>query len=497
MAPFVLALDQGTTSSRAIVFDGRGRICGLAQREFAQHFPRDGWVEHDPREIWQSQLETARDALRAAGADAGDVAALGITNQRETTVIWDRATGEPIANAIVWQDRRTAARCAQLRERGAGELVARKTGLLLDPYFSASKIAWLLDEIPGARERAERGELAFGTIDAWLIWKLTGGALHATDYTNASRTALFDIERLAWDDELLALFGVPAAVLPEARPSIGAFGRCAPELLGAAVPIGGVAGDQQAALFGQTCFGSGLAKCTYGTGAFAMLNTGERIVRDPGGLLATIAFSQSARTATYALEGSIFVTGAAVQWLRDGLRIIGTSSEVETLAAQVADNGGVYFVPALTGLGAPYWDPHARGTIVGLTRASTQAHLARATLEAMAYQTADVAGAMARSAQLELRELRVDGGGARNDLAMQLVADALGVDVVRPEITETTALGAAFMAGLHAGLWGDLAALERLWSVQRRFVPAGDSARAQRLADWHRAVERARGWERA
>lgn len=486
--PFVLALDQGTTSSRAIVFDAAGAIAAIDQREFRQHFPRDGWVEHDPREIWVTQLATAQNAMRSAGACATDIVAIGITNQRETTIVWERATGAPVGPAIVWQDRRTAARCEELRPAAAG--VARKTGLVLDPYFSATKIAWILDNAPGLRERAVRGELAFGTVDSWLVWNLTGGAVHATDHTNASRTLLFDLATLDWDASLLELFNVPRAMLPEIRTSCGSYGTTVTELLGARIPIGGIAGDQQAALFGQAGFRSGLAKNTYGTGSFVVLNTGEEIVHSSQGLLATVAFTTATQRA-YALEGSVFVTGAAVQWLRDGLGIIDDSQSIEQLASSVPDNGGVYFVPALTGLGAPYWDPYARGAIFGLTRGSTRAHLARATLESMAYQTLDVVNAMAADAGLSLRELRVDGGAARDDLAMQFQADVLGVAVVRPRVVETTALGAAYLAGLHAGYWGDLNAIERLWQPGRRFEPRIDAATRRRLVDgWRAAVAR-------
>jgi glycerol kinase len=490
---YVLALDQGTTSSRAIVFDETGAVRGIDQREFAQHFPHEGWVEHDAGDIWQSQLATARGAMENAGIDAAGVAALGITNQRETTVVWDRRTGIPIAPAIVWQDRRTSGVCEELRARGYSELVTRKTGLLLDPYFSATKIAWLLDSVPEARDRADRGELAFGTVDSWLLWNLTGGTLHATDHTNASRTLLLDLQTLAWDDELLALFRVPRSVLPKLRPSIGDFGMTAASIFGGAIRIGGVAGDQQAALFGQAGFRSGIAKNTFGTGSFVLLNTGETVVRPTGGLLATIAYTSATSRPCYALEGSIFVTGAAVQWLRDGLQIIESSSDVEALAAQVPDNGGVYFVPALAGLGAPHWDPHARGAIFGITRGTTRAHIARATLEAMAYQTADVLEVMVRDAGLKLVDLRVDGGASNDSLAMQFVADILGVDVVRPLVPETTALGAACMAGLSAGVWDGLDAIERLWQQERRFVSAMDPAqRGKLLHGWKHAVERTR-----
>jgi glycerol kinase len=494
---FLLALDQGTTSSRAIVFDRAGAIVGRAQRELTQRFPQPGWVEHDPVEIWRSQLETARAALRNAGIGGRDVAAIGIANQRETTIVWERATGAPIAPAIVWQDRRTAAQCEELRGRGLGTVVAARTGLVLDPYFSATKIAWLLDRIPGARARAEAGELAFGTVDSWLIWNLSGGTRHVTDVTNASRTMLFDIVRLAWSDELLAAFAIPRPILPEVLPSTAEFGTTAVELFGAPIRIAGVAGDQQAALAGQAGFADGLAKNTYGTGSFVVLNTGSRIVHSTQGLLATVAFAFERGRATYALEGSIFSTGSAVQWLRDGLGLIARSADVEPLAAGVPDSAGCYVVPAFTGLGAPYWDPDARGTIVGITRGTTRAHLARAVLEAMSYQTVDVVAAMERDAGVPLRELRIDGGAAANDLVAQFQADVLGVPVVRPAIVETTALGAAYLAGLQAGLWPDLDHLAALWREDGRFTPALDPARREALLrDWRRAVERSREWER-
>ncbi|MBV8155475.1 MAG: glycerol kinase GlpK [Candidatus Eremiobacteraeota bacterium] len=491
--PYVLALDQGTTSSRAIVFDRHGAIRGMGQQPIPVAFPADGWVEHDPAAIWGSQLASARTALERAGITAGDLAALGITNQRETTIVWERASGKPIAPAIVWQDRRTADRCATLAPHA--NLVTQKTGLVLDPYFSATKIAWLLDTVPAARERAERGELAFGTVDTWLIWNLTGGAVHATDHTNASRTLLLNIQTLDWDDELLALFGVPRPLLPELRPSCGDFGATAADVLGRPVRIAGVAGDQQAALFGQAGFRKGLAKNTYGTGSFVVLNTGDGIVRSSNGLLTTVAFTTGTQRA-YALEGSIFVTGAAVQWLRDGLRIIASSDEIESLAASVPDNGGVYFVPALTGLGAPYWDPHARGAIYGITRATTRAHLARATLESMAYQTLEVVESMTRDAGFSLRELRVDGGAAVDDLAMQFTADVLQKDVVRPRVTETTALGAAFLAGVQAGFWSGFDALEDLWREERRFFPSLPASERERLVNgWRAAIRRTRSRE--
>jgi glycerol kinase len=493
----ILALDQGTTSSRAIVFDPDGRPIAFDQREIPQIFPQPGWVEHDPAEIWASQLAVARGALRNARIAAADVAAIGITNQRETTILWERATGKPVANAIVWQDRRTAALCDELRAKGVGELVTSQTGLLLDPYFSATKIAWLLDRIDGLRARAEAGEIAFGTVDSWLIWNLTNGTRHVTDMTNASRTMLFDIHRLTWSDELLAAFGVPRAMLPDVQPCTADFGATAVEHFGGAIHIAGVAGDQQAALVGQAGFTAGLAKNTYGTGSFVVLNTGERVVRSEQGLLSTIAFAFEAGRATYALEGSVFVTGAAVQWLRDGLGIIERSSDVERLAREVDDSGGCFFVPAFAGLGAPYWDPYARGTIVGITRGTTRAHLARAALDAMAYQTADVVAAMERDAGVTLTELRVDGGASANDLTMQFQADLLGVPVSRPAVVETTALGAAYLAGLQVGFWPDVATVARQWREAARFLPALDGARrTELLGRWRRAVERSRGWAR-
>jgi glycerol kinase len=486
----VLALDQGTTSSRAVVFDASGAVVAFDQRELPQIFPRPGWVEHDPLAIWETQLDVARGALRNAQLSAADVAAVGITNQRETTILWDRVTGKPVANAIVWQDRRTAEACDVLRARGVEELVRERTGLLLDPYFSATKIAWLLEHVPRLRLRAEAGEIAFGTVDSWLIWNLTGGARHVTDVTNASRTLLFDIRELRWNDELLAAFDVPRALLPEVLPCTAEFGTTAVEHFGGWIRIAGVAGDQQAALVGQAGFAPGIAKNTYGTGSFVVLNTGERIVRSEHGLLATVAFAFEPRRAAYALEGSIFVTGAAVQWLRDGLGIIERSSDVERLAREVDDAGGCFFVPAFTGLGAPYWDPYARGAIVEITHGTTRAHLARAALDAMAYQTADVVDAMERDAGIALTELRVDGGASANDLVMQRQADLLGVPVVRPRCIETTALGAAYLAGLQAGFWRDTDEIARLWTSQARFEPRLDAAsREVELARWRRTVE--------
>ncbi|HTO49609.1 MAG TPA: glycerol kinase GlpK [Burkholderiales bacterium] len=494
--PLVLALDQGTTSSRAIVFDESGAVRAMAQAEFRQIFPQPGWVEHDPEEIWRTQLEVAREALANARIAARDLAAIGITNQRETTVLWDRATGAPLANAIVWQDRRTADDCERIRREGSAPLITAKTGLVLDPYFSATKLAWLLDRVPGARKRAERGEIAFGTIDSWLAWKLTGGRLHVTDPTNASRTLLYDIGTGAWDADLLALFRVPRALLPQVHPSSGALGATEPHLLGASVPIAGIAGDQQAALFGQASHSPGMAKNTYGTGCFMLLHTGASRIQSQHGLLATRAASATGAP-EYALEGSVFIAGAVVQWLRDGLGLIRSSREVEALAATVPDSGGVYLVPAFAGLGAPHWDAYARGAALGLTRGTTAAHLARAALESIAFQSAEVLLAMQNDSGLELAELRVDGGATANDLLMQFQADLLGVPVVRPRTTETTALGAAYLAGLATGVWQTSAEIAAQWQRERAFVPRMSRDEAQvRLAGWLRAVERAKDWAR-
>jgi glycerol kinase len=493
----ILALDQGTTSSRAILFDHDGGIVAVAQKEFRQIFPQPGWVEHDAEEIWSTQIGVANEALARAGLRASDVAALGITNQRETVVIWDRKTGRPIHNAIVWQDRRTAGLCDQLRAEGLVDTFQQKTGLLLDAYFSGTKVKWLLDHVEGARARAERGELAFGTIDSWLVWNLTGGALHLTDVTNASRTLLYNIHTGQWDDELLSILGVPRALLPEVRPSSEVYGETAQGLFGDRIPVAGIAGDQQAALFGQACHQPGMAKNTYGTGCFMLLNTGEKVVPSTNQLLTTVAWKRNGRT-DYALEGSIFVAGAVVQWLRDGLGIIRTSAEVETLAASVPDNGGVYLVPAFVGLGAPYWDSYARGAMLGLTRGSTGGHLARAALESIAYQTADVLDAMQQDAGIHLSELRVDGGASANNLLMQFQADVLGVPVVRPKITETTALGAAYLAGLAVEYWSGAEEIAAQWGVDRRFEPQMASGQREALlAGWRKAVERSRRWEEA
>jgi glycerol kinase len=491
--PHVLALDQGTTSSRAIVFDDSGAQIATAQREFRQIFPQPGWVEHDPREIWESQLAVAREALERAGLTARDLAALGITNQRETVVVWDRRTGEPVTNAIVWQDRRTAGLCDRLKRDGREPLFRKRTGLVLDPYFSGTKLAWILENVPGARESADR--LAFGTVDSWLIWNLTGGALHATDVTNASRTLLWDLHTGEWSDELLRILGIPRGLLPVVRSSSELYGESLPGLLGAPVAIAGVAGDQQAALFGQACLRPGMAKNTYGTGCFLLMNTGDAPVRSRHELLTTPAWRIGART-TYALEGSVFVAGAVVQWLRDGLGLIRSAADVEALAASVPDAGGVVLVPAFTGLGAPHWDPYARGALLGITRGTTAGHLARAALEGIAFQVADVLAAMEADSGVPVAELRVDGGAAVNDLLMQLQADLAGVPVVRPRVQETTALGAAYLAGLATGVWKDTDDIAAHWQVERVFEPALDRGRAADLrARWSRAVERAKGWE--
>ena len=489
---FVLALDQGTTSSRAIVFDHDGSICSVAQREFAQIYPQPGWVEHDPMEIWATQSGVMAEALAKAGLEASDIAAVGITNQRETTILWERRTGKPVANAIVWQDRRTAPDCDALREAGHAELIARKTGLVIDAYFSGTKLKWLLDHVPGARKRAERGELAFGTVDSWLVWHLSGGAAHVTDASNASRTMLFDIHRGDWDDALLGLLDIPRAVLPQV---VASSGRCAEAAVqGVGVPIAGIAGDQQAALFGQACLEPGLAKNTYGTGCFLLLNTGRKAVESTNNLVSTVAWRRDDVT-EYALEGSVFIAGAVVQWLRDGLKLIRTAPEVEALAASVPDNGGVYLVPAFAGLGAPHWDAYARGAMFGLTRGATGGHIARAALESIAYQSAELVRAMESDAGIRLSELRVDGGATANNLLMQFQSDILGVPVIRPTVAETTALGAAYLAGLAVGYWRDPADVTANWQVARRFEPGMSRDRAAALMEgWSKAVERAKRW---
>ena len=495
MSSYVLALDQGTTSSRAILFDRAGSIKAVAQKEFEQHFPKPGWVEHDPEEIWSSQVGVAIEALTRAGLKPRDVAGIGITNQRETTVVWDRRTGRPVHNAIVWQDRRTAGFCDQLREAGHEDAIREKTGLLIDAYFSGTKVRWILDHVDGARADAEAGHLAFGTVDSWLVWKMTDGTLHMTDVTNASRTLLCNIHTGDWDDDLLEILDIPRSMLPEIRSSSEVYAPTSGEIFSSQTPIAGIAGDQQAATFGQRCVEPGMAKNTYGTGSFMLLNTGTEPVASTNQLLTTIAWKLGDQPMEYALEGSVFVTGSAVQWLRDGLGIIRTAPEVEPLAASVDDTDGVYLVPAFTGLGAPHWDPYARGTIVGITRGTTAAHIARATLEGIAFQVADVLTAMKKDAGLDLGELRVDGGAAANDLLMQIQADLLGVPVVRPKVTETTALGAAYLAGLAVGYWSDADEIAEQWQVDRRFEPAmGEDQRASLTEAWVRALDRARAW---
>ncbi len=496
MADFILSLDQGTTSSRAIVFDAQGQVVATAQQEFPQIYPQPGWVEHDPEAVWSTQLETARAALSKSGLQPRDLAAIGVTNQRETTVLWDRKTGKPVHNAIVWQCRRTAPQCDRLRAEGFDQVIRAKTGLVTDAYFSGTKVAWLLENVPDARARAERGDLAFGTIDTFLLWRLSGGELHITDLSNASRTLLFNIHTLQWDTEILGHLNIPASILPQVRPSSAVYGATAPGVLGASVPLAADAGDQQAATFGQACFASGMAKNTYGTGCFLLLNTGKLAVDSASGLLTTIGWGLSESDhAVYCLEGSVFIAGAAVQWLRDGLGLIRESREVEDLAQSVSDNGGVYLVPAFVGLGAPYWDSYARGTILGLTRGATAGHLARATLEAIAYQSRDVLEAMRQDASIELQALRVDGGAARNNLLMQFQADILGVPVQRPLVSETTALGAAYLAGLAVGVWKSTTDIARLWRLEAEYLPRmGDDQRQALYASWKRAVERAGGW---
>jgi len=492
---YLLALDQGTSSSRAVVFDRDGQVRAMAQREFRQIFPQPGWVEHDPLEIWDTQLATAREALAKAGLQAGSIAAIGITNQRETTVVWDRRTGEPVHPAIVWQDRRTEPLCAKLREQGLEPWVRERTGLVIDAYFSATKLAWILAHVPGAREQALRGELAFGTIDTWLTWKLTGGRVHATDVSNAARTMLFDVRERRWDAHLLKVLDIPESLLPQVHPSAHAYGESDADMLGAPILIGGLAGDQQSALFGQACFKPGMAKNTYGTGCFLLMHTGERFQSSSNGLITTCA-AQPDGAHAYALEGSVFIGGAVVQWLRDGLRAIHNSGDVQALAQSVPDAGGVMFVPAFTGLGAPYWQPDARGAIVGLTRGSTVAHIARAALEAIAFQSAALLQAMGRDAVAAggapVSELRVDGGACVNDLLMQFQADLLGIPVVRPRVTETTALGAAYLAGLSAGVYQSVDELGQQWRAERVFHPTLSREHAQeRMAQWERAVRQA------
>jgi glycerol kinase len=489
---YILALDQGTTSSRAILFDRQGQVAAAAQQEYPQHFPQPGWVEHDPLDIWNSQLACAREVLAQSGVDAGQVAAIGIANQRETTVVWDRATGEPIARAIVWQDRRTAEHCERLRADGKAALIQQATGLELDAYFSATKLAWLLDNVAGARQRARRGELAFGTVDSWLVFKLTGR--HVTDVSNASRTMLFNINDMGWDESLLALFDIPSEVLPQVVSSSEVVGHSGSEWFGKPIPVAGIAGDQQAATFGQACHQQGMVQNTYGTGCFMLMHAGAHPVALRNRLLATVGWRIGGAT-DYLLEGSVFMGGATVQWLRDGLGIIEKSCDVEDLALSVPDNGGVYLVPAFAGLGAPHWDPYARGTLVGMTRGSGRGHIARAALEAIAYQSAELLMAMQKDAAIPVTQVRADGGAARNDLLMQFQADLLGVAVVRPKVTETTALGAAWLAGLALGFWESKEEIAAQWEADRQFDPAMSADRRESLlATWARAVERSRGW---
>ena len=487
---YILAIDQGTSSSRAIVFNRQGESLAVAQKEFTQHFPQSGWVEHDPQEIWSSEAAVISEVMAGMGISGQDIAAVGITNQRETTILWDAETGEPVYNAIVWQDRRTAEYCDRLKADGLTETIRQKTGLIIDAYFSATKIKWMLDHVPGARQRAEQGRLRFGTVDTWLVWQLTGGRLHITDATNASRTMLFNIHTLQWDEELLRLFDIPRSLMPEVRSCSEVYGHTEATLFGQPVPIGGIAGDQQAALFGQLCTEPGSVKNTYGTGCFLLMNSGEKPITSANNLLTTIALCLGGRV-TYALEGSIFVGGSVVQWLRDGLGIIRSSGEVEALAASVPDTGGVYFVPALTGMGAPYWDQYARGIITGISRGTTAAHIARAALEGIAFQTLDIVEAMQRDAGIPLRELKVDGGASRNNLMMQFQADILDTTVIRPRNPETTALGATYLAGLAVGYWDSVETIRQQWIVDSTFTPTPDRQRVeQAVKGWRVAVGR-------
>ena len=487
MPKYIIALDQGTSSSRAIVFNEKGEICSVAQKEFTQIFPQPGWVEHNPKEIWSSQSGVMAEAIASKGLNAADIAAIGITNQRETTIVWDAETGEPVYNAIVWQDRRTSSFCDSLKIAGKTDFIRKKTGLIIDAYFSGTKIRWILENVPGARDKANKGQLRFGTVDSWLIWNLTGGKVHVTDVTNASRTMLFNIHTLSWDKELLDLLGVPESMMPEVKSCSEVYGYTSASVLAENVPIAGIAGDQQAALFGQMCTEPGAVKNTYGTGCFLLMNTGEKPIESRNNLLTTIAWKVGDKV-NYALEGSIFVAGSVVQWLRDGLGIIKSSSEVEALAATVPDNGGVYFVPALTGLGAPYWDQYAKGCVYGITRGSTAAHIARAALEGIAFQTMDIVQAMQSDSGVKLCELKVDGGASRNNLLMQFQSDILGCDVIRPQITETTALGAAFLAGLAVGYWKSIDDIKSIWAVERRFSPADPQEDAKK--GWKDAISR-------
>lgn len=491
---YVLALDQGTTSSRAILFDHDGKIIGVAQKEFEQIFPKPGWVEHSPEEIWSSQLSVLKDVVNNSGVSVSEIAAIGITNQRETTTLWDRSTGKPIHNSIVWQDRRTSERCDKIKNQGHADAIKHKTGLIIDAYFSGTKIQWILDAVPGARSRAENGELAFGTIDTWLVWNLTGGKVHVTDATNASRTMLYNIRDLAWDKSLLDIINVPESVLPTVASSSEIYGYLDESILGEAIPIAGIAGDQQAALFGQMCIEKGMAKNTYGTGCFMVLNTGHEIIESQNNLLSTIGYQINGVT-TYALEGSVFIAGAAIQWLRDGLQIIEAAPDSEALAETVEDNGGVYFVPALAGLGAPHWDPYARGAIVGITRGTSKAHITRAALESIAFQVSDVVKCMNADTGHEMKELRVDGGAVANNLLLQFQSDILGATVVRPQVLETTALGAAYLAGLGVGFWESVDSLKNQWAEDKRFDANIEEKRREDLVlNWDRAVGRSKAW---
>lgn len=494
MSKYILSFDQGTTSSRAIVFDKQGNIVAVAQKEFRQIFPQPGWVEHDANEIWSTQIGVAAEAIAKAGINAVDIVAIGITNQRETTLVWDRQTSQPVYNAIVWQDRRTSDYCDQLKKDGAAEGIKEKTGLVTDAYFSGTKIKWILDNVPGARERAEKGELCFGTIDSWLLWKLTNGEVFATDMTNASRTMLFNIHTLQWDDELLQLMSIPKSVLPSVRGSSEVYGYTHPSLLSARIPVAGIAGDQQAALFGQMCSRPGMVKNTYGTGCFMLMNTGDQPIASKNNLLTTIAWGINGKV-SYALEGSVFIAGAVVQWLRDGLKMIQKSADVEELSLKEVDNGDVFMVPAFTGLGAPYWNQHARGIIVGLTRGSNNSHIARAAVESIAYQTMDVLNAMQADAGIDIKEVRVDGGATVNNYLMQFQADILNTTVVRPSITETTALGAAYLAGLAVGYWSDIKEVEAYWQKEKVFEPVMDNEKRRQLQkQWGRAIKAAQAW---
>ena len=490
MKQYILALDQGTSSSRAIVFDETGATCAVAQKEFRQIFPRSGWVEHDPHEIWASQASVIAEAIATMDINGLNIAGIGITNQRETTIVWDSETEEPVYNAIVWQDRRTSDYCDRLKNEGVTEMIRRKTGLIIDAYFSATKIKWILDNVPGARERAEKGKLLFGTVDTWLIWRLTRGDVHVTDVSNASRTMLFNINTLQWDDELLELFGIPRSMMPEVRSSSEVYGHTKTTIFAHKVPIAGIAGDQQAALFGQMCTEPGMVKNTYGTGCFLLMNSGEKPIISQNNLITTVAWKIGDKV-NYALEGSIFVGGSVVQWLRDGLGVISSSAEVEELASRVPDTNGVYFVPALTGLGAPWWDQYARGTIVGISRGTTTAHIARAALEGIAFQTMDITAAMSRDAGIPLRELKVDGGASRNNLLMQFQADILGTRVIRPQVVETTAMGAAYLAGLAVGYWSGVDEIRKQWHVDRVFEPSWEEGAVCRAKEgWADAVRR-------